>query len=440
MKRKIPFWCWLLVVILGLALTAGQVFGQTTNPQVVLLSINGPITPVASDYLGRGLAASQLRKAELVVLELNTPGGSIDAMNSMIEKIRGSKIPVLVYVAPSGAMAASAGTLVTLAGHISAMAPDTIIGAASPVGSQGQDIGTTEATKVKEALKATARTLTTNRPAGATQIAEQAIDQAKAVTVDEALAAGLVDYKASNLQDLLKQVNGTTVKMPSGNVTLNTTDAQVSSIPFTFIEEILQVLIDPNLVFLLLSLGISAILIELSHPGGWVAGFIGVVSLLLATYGLGVLPVNWFGLLFLVLAFVLFILELKTHSLGMLAAAGVVSFVGGALIMFNSIDIVGYPRLSIPLVVVTGGFIALAFLGIVSFAMRARRLPVRTGREALPGRLGFARSNLNPDGTVYVAGEMWRAEVIPGEECPLPEGTRVQIVEVQGLTLKVKKA
>jgi membrane-bound serine protease (ClpP class) len=171
-----------------------------------------------------------------------------------------------------------------------------------------------------------------------------------------------------------------------------------------------------------------------------VAGFVGVVCLLLSVYGLGVLPINWFGLLFLALAFVLFVLELKTHSLGMLTAAGVVSFVGGALIMFNSIDIVGYPKLSVPLVVGTGAFIALSFLGIMTVAMRARRLPVRTGREALPGRVGTARTDLNPNGTVTVMGEMWQAEVVPGEECPLPEGTRVQIISVEGLTLKVKKA
>ncbi len=443
MKRRVSPWIWVLMVILSLALTAGRsgvAFGQQANPKVVQLTIDGPITPIINDYLGRGLKAAERRNADLVVLQLNTPGGGIDTMNSMIQKIRGSSIPVVVYVAPRDAMAGSAGTLITLAGHAAAMAPETIIGAASPVDSSGQDIATTMESKIKEALKATARTLTQDRPAKATQMAEQAIDQAKAVTVDEALAVGLVDYKAFDVPDLLDQLDGRTVKLTSGPVTLHTQNADIVNIPFSFIERVLQTLIDPNLVFLLLALGIQAILIEMASPGGWVAGFIGVICLLLATYGLGLLPINWFGLLFLVVAFVLFILELKTPSLGLLTAAGTASFIGGALIMFNSVDIIGVPKLSVPLVLGMGVFLAASFLAIVTVALRAQRTPVLTGREALPGRTGTARSTLNPNGTVYAAGEMWQAEVVPGEECPLEEGSKVLIVEVKGLTLLVKKA
>ncbi len=439
--KRYPRWTYLFIILLSLALSFGRAAAQSGSPGVVMLNIDGPITPVAADYLNRGLKAAERRDAGLVVLQLNTPGGTISDMNNMIQQIRASDIPVAVYVAPRGAMAGSAGTLITLAGHVAAMAPETIIGAASPVGSQGEDIGQTMETKVKEALKATARTLTQDRPASATKLAEQAIDQAKAVTVDEALQAGLVDLKAFDVKDLLDQIDGRTVKLSSGEeVTLNTKDAGIVEIPFSFIERILQALIDPNLVFLLLALGIQAILIEMASPGGWVAGFIGVVCLLLAVYGLGVLPVNWFGLLFLGVAFVLFILELKTPSLGLLTAAGVVSFIGGSLIMFNSVDIVGFPRLSVPLVVGMGLFLAASFLAIVTVAMRARRLPVLTGREALPGRTGIARSDLNPTGSVYAAGEMWRAEVVPGEECPLEAGAKVLIVDVEGLTLRVKRA
>ncbi len=440
MKRSVSPWVYLCLIFISLALTAGPAFAQSTNPKVAVLGIDGTISPINDSYLERGLKAAEQRGASLVILTLNTPGGSIDSMNSMVQKIRGSSIPVVVYVSPRGAMAASAGTLITLAGHADAMAPETIIGAASPVNGQGQDLSQTMETKVKEALKATARTLTENRPPAATQLAEQAIDQARAVTVDEALAAGLVDIKAFDLPDLLDQLDGRTVQMAAGSVTLHTQKAEIIRIPFSFIEQVLQILVDPNLVFVLLSLGIMAILIELASPGGWVAGFIGVVSLLLAVYGLGALPVNWFGALFLVLAFVLFIVELKTPSVGLLTAAGAASFIGGALIMFNSVDLAGVPKLSIPLVVGTGIFLAAGFLGIVMVALHARRLPVQTGQEALPGRSGMARSDLNPNGTVYAAGEMWQAELIPGEECPLPEGTKVVIVEVQGLTLKVRKA
>lgn len=439
MKRRFSLWFWLTLMLLSLALPKGQAWAQGDAPKVVVLRVQGAITPIADDYLARGLRIANRRGAELVILELDTPGGSVESMNQMIQKMRNNPIPVVVYVSPRDAMAASAGTLITLAGHLAAMAPETTIGAASPVGASGEDIGKTMESKVKEALKASARTLTQNRPDEASRLAEQTIDEAKAVTVDEALAAGLIDVKAFDVEDLLDQIDGRVIRLDSREVTLATKNAEIMNVPFSFIEQVLQTLIDPNLVFLLLALGLQAILIELASPGGWVAGFLGVVCLILAVYGLGVLPVNWFGLLFLVLAFVLFILEIKTPTIGALTVAGALSFIGGALILFNSVDVPGFPRVSVPLVVGTGVFLAASFLAIVSVALRAQRTPVQTGQEALPGRTGVVRSELNPNGTVYAAGELWGAEATPGEELPIPEGARVQVVEVQGLTLKVKR-
>jgi membrane-bound serine protease (ClpP class) len=229
------------------------------------------------------------------------------------------------------------------------------------------------------------------------------------------------------------------VQLTSGTRTLHTAGAQVVTVGNTVIENLLQTLVNPNLLFMLLSLGIWAILIELSSPGGWVAGFIGTVCVLLAIYGMGILSVNWFGGIFLLVAFALFALEIKTPAHGLMILAGLGSFIVGALVLFNSVRLPGQPRLSIPLVVGTALFIALTFLGVLRLVLRAQRAPVLTGRETLVGSTGFARSELNPEGVVYVNGEMWRAMTAEGEP-PMPKDTKVEVVGVEGLQIKVRRA
>lgn len=376
--------------------------------------------------------------ADLVLIELNTPGGSVDSMNKIVQMIRISEIPVVVYVTPRNGMAASAGAIITLAGHVSAMAPETTIGAASPVGGQGEDIGETMESKVKEILKASVRNLTLNRNPEAVALAEEMVESARAVTVDEALAAGLIDIKATDRNDLLSQLDGRELEVDGQVVVLNTGTALVEIVPNTFIEEILYLLLDPNLVFLLLSIGIQAVLIEISSPGGWVAGFIGAMCILLAVYGMGLLPVNWFGILFLAISFVLFILDIKAPTHGALTVAGVVTFITGALVLFNDASLPGMPPISVPLVVGTGLFIGVTFFIVVSFAIRAQRVPILTGKEALPGKKGFVKTSLNPQGTVQAAGELWRAAAAPGEGDIL-EGEEIEIVEVSGLQLIVRR-
>jgi len=410
---------------------------QTSSSITVVMTAKGPLTPTMVGYIQRGIKTAEDQHAQVVVVQLDTPGGGIDLMEEIVQEIRASTVPVVIYVSPANSMAASAGTLITLSGHLAAMAPDTTIGAASPVGPQGQDIGQTEDAKVKEVLKATARSLTKDRSPLAVQAAQDTIDKAKALTVDEAMQIGLVDIKANNLQDLLTQLNGRTVKMPQGNVTINTANTTIIEIPYSFIEQILQLLTDPNLVFLLLAVGVQAILIELSNPGGWVPGFIGAACLLLAVYGIGLLPVNWVGGLFIVLAFVLFVLDIKTPTHGALTVAGAGSFILGTLILFNSVHLPGFPTVSVPLVVGTGIFIAASFFTIVTFALRAQRAPVRMGSQVLLGKVGTVRSELNPRGQVQVAGEMWAAELNDGGTS-LPVGSRVEVVAVDGLRLKVR--
>lgn len=444
MKRLARLFCLIGLILLTAFPAFRPALAQSSpTPQVFLLKADGALTPVMLNYIDRGLTLAEDSNAEAVILQLNTPGGSIDLMEKISRRIRASRVPVIVYVSPAGAMAASAGTLITLSGHLAAMAPDTTIGAASPVGSQGEDIGTTESTKVKEVMKATVRNLTANRPEEARKLAESMIDNAKAVTVDEALSIGLVDLKARSLDGLLEQLDGRAVKMEGGDHILSTLTARVVEVKTNLIEEALGFLTDPNIVFLLLSVGVQAILIELSSPGGWVAGFIGVVCLLLAVFGLGILPTNWFGILFLVVAFVLFILDIKAPTHGALTVAGVASFIVGALVLFNTIRLPGMPEtaggasVSTPLVIGTGIVLGLIFFGIVTIALRAQRAPVKYGREILPGKVGIVRRDLNPRGQVQVAGELWTARLAEGED-PLLAGMEVEVLEMDGLELVVK--
>jgi len=412
---------------------------QTDAPQVLALQIEGPLTPAWEEYLRRGIETARQREIDLIVFQINTPGGCVDLMQSLVETIRGSEIPVVVYVAPRGAMAGSAGTVITLAGHAAAMAPETIIGAASPVGMQGEDLGETIETKIKEAIRAQVRTLAAERPAEAIVLAEATIEEAKAVSAEEALEIGLIDFIAADIYDLLAQLDGFTVKTAAGEMTLHTENAVILPLELSLIEELLAILTNPNIVFILLSLGVQAILIELSHPGGWVAGFIGVVALSLAAYGLGVLPVNWFGLIFLALAFVLFVLDLKAPTHGALTAAGVGSLIVGALVLFNSPITPEFQHVSVPLVVVTSLLSGGAFALVLGFAIKAQQTPVRTGQESLVGRRGIVKQEIPAFGAgqVHLAGELWSAELAEGDE-PIPKGSRVEVVAVQGIRLKVR--
>lgn len=432
------FWLW-FAFFYFLAGGAGSARAQEAAPIVLLLTMEGPLTPALQVYLQRGLLAAERQNADILILKLDTPGGSVDLMNNMVMDIRASQVPVVVFVAPSGAIAGSAGTVITLAGHAAAMAPGTAIGAASPVDIQGQDLGETIAAKEKNILKATVRSLAAGRSAEAIQLAEETIESAAAVSAQEAFDIGLVDFLATDVTDLLRQLDGFVVTTAEGRRTLNTDNAVVVPFNQTIIESLLGVLTNPNIVFLLITIGVQAILIELSSPGGWIAGFLGAVCLALAAYGLGVLPVNWFGLIFLAIAFVLFILDIKAPTHGALTVAGVASLIIGALVLFNSPGTPSFQRVSVPLVVGVSLVTAGIFFTILTFGLRAMKAPILTGQESLVGRVGIARSDIAPTGSVQVAGELWTAELIEGSE-PIPAGSRVEVVRVLGIRLHVRKA
>ena len=424
-----------LMIVLAFSSLAGA---QSNEPLAIIMTAEGPIMPPMYEYIKRGLEVADQRNAEVIILQLNTPGGSVDTMLDIIEVMRASKVPVVVYVSPNEAMAGSAGALITMAGHASAMAPKTAIGAASPIDSSGADIESTLQTKVKEILKAKARLLVEERGAQATKLAEAMIDDAKAVTAKEALEAKLIDFVSDDTEDLLQSLNGFTVQMDDGKRTLNTENIRTEDVNISFIEQLLMMLTDPNIAFLLLAIGVQGVLIEISSPGGWVAGFLGAVCLTLAVYGMGVLTVNWFGFIFLIIAFVLFILDIKAPTHGALTTAGVGSFIVGALVLFNSPGTPQFQRVSVPLVIGMGLFLGLLFFGILLLALRAQHKPIQMGVESFVGKTGTARTSVGAAGQVQLGSELWSAEKSTESE-KIGKGDLVEVVEVRGLRLIVKK-
>jgi membrane-bound serine protease (ClpP class) len=414
------------------------VHAQSSKPLTIIMNAKGAIAPAMEEYIKRGIQAAEQEKAEVLIIQLDTPGGDLQSLDKIIQDIRASTVPVVIYVAPNGAWAGSAGALVTMAGHASAMAPEAAIGASSPVDSSGQDLNSTEKSKVSEIMKATIRPLVEHRGTAATQLAQDMIDNAKAVSAKEALQVHLIDFIAVNTDDLLKQMDGFSVSMPAGARTLHTINAATETLDMSLIEQLLLILTDSNIVFILLSLGVLALQIELSHPGSWAPGFVGVVCIALAIYGLGLLPVNWFGLIFIATAFVLFILDIKAPTHGALTTAGVASFIVGALVLFNSPGVPQFERVSVPLVVGVGIAIGLMFATILTFALRAQRGPIQMGVETVIGKMGYAKSEIGISGQVQVDSELWTAEAFPGSGA-ISKGDRIEVVDVKGLRLKVRK-
>ncbi len=427
------------LIMLGLLAAAFQpARAQSDAPLVIVMHADGVIFPAMQEYIERGIKVAGQRNADLLIIELNTPGGSIDTMNQIVSAIRASEVPVVVHVTPRGAWAASAGALITMSAHASAMSLETVIGAASPVTSDGGDLDETLKAKEMEVLTAKVRTLTAGRSAEAQKLAEAMVLEALAVTAQEALDAGLIDFIAADIDELLKNLDGFSVQMPDGARVLETSNARIEDLDMSFVEQLLFTLTDPNIVFLLLAIGAQSLFIELGSPGGWVAGFLGVICLSLAAYGLGILPVNWFGIILLITAFVLFIIDVYAPTHGALTAAGIVSFVVGALVLFNSPGTPEFQRVSIPLVVGTGVLMAFAFSIIIGFAIRALRVPISVGVESFVGKLGQARAWSQAEGQVQLGAELWSAESVAESES-IHQGDEVEVVEVKGLRLRVKK-
>ncbi len=399
---------------------------------VYVLTFKGPVTPILVSYIERGISRAEQDGAAALILQLDTPGGSIDLTGKITRRMRNANVPIVVYITPNGAHAGSAGTFITLAAHLAAMAPGTRIGAASPVGMEGQDLNETIRRKITQDLVADIENMTRRRGEKATQWAIRAVEEAAVATADEALELGVIDIVATDLNDLLQQLDGRTIEVNGRSVTLHTAGAPVKHMPLGALENFLNTITNPAIAAILLTLGLNAILFELSSPGGYVAGIIGAVSLLLAFYALGALDANWTGLGFIVLAFVLFLLDIKAPTHGVLTLAGIASFVLGSAILFN------VPSMEVPwptilsLAAATAGFFAFA----VAKAVGAQRRQPVTGFEGLIGQEAIVRSELNPVGTVFLYGELWQAEAQDG---PIAEGETVQVIGREGMRLIVRK-
>lgn len=429
---------------IGLILTIGLIGLHFLTPlaraqdgrEVLVIDVDGPVTPVMLSFIERAIDEADVRDAEALVIRLNTPGGSVDLTKRIIQTIIASDVPVVVYVWPPGGFAASAGTFITLAGHAAAMAPNTSIGAASPVDGSGADIDETLRAKIENILVADIKGLADRRGEKAIKWAQEAITDAKAASAEEALDIGVIDFVADDLDDLLHQLDGFTVKVHGEDVTLATADATISFMKATGLEELLSIIANPTIALLLVSLGSLAIVYEIIHPGGYISGIVGVILLLIGLYAIGQLPVNYAGLALILLAFALFVAELFTPTFGALTLTGVIAFIAGGLILFNTSEF----AYQVPLPSIIGIPIGLAV--IIGIGMRkvlqSRHLQPTTGQEGLLGATGTVKVALEPQGSVFVWGERWTATSEDGE--PIPAGERVKVTAVDGFRLTVKRA
>jgi membrane-bound serine protease (ClpP class) len=398
---------------------------------VSTINVEGVISPVTVRLVETAIAKAQADKAQALVIQLDTPGGLERSMRTICQRLLNAEIPVIVYVGPTGARAASAGVFITMAAHVAAMAPATNIGAAHPV-ALGGGVDKESMRKIENDAAAFARTIATERGRNA-DWAEKAVRQSVSVTEREAERLKVIDVVADSIPDLLAKIDGRTVKTVKGPVTLATKGAVVTSIAIGFRDRFLNVITDPNVAYILMMLGMLGLFFELSNPGAVLPGVIGGISLILAFFAFQSLPINFAGLLLILFAIVLFIAEIKVVSHGVLAIGGMVSMALGSLMLFDAPD-AGF-RVSwaviIPTVALTGGLFLFAIaLGVRAFARR----PL-LGVSGLIGQVGVARGALAPAGQVTVQGELWNAVA----DAPVEDGAPVRVVDVKGLTLKVVK-
>jgi membrane-bound serine protease (ClpP class) len=401
------------------------------------VSARGIVNPTLAHYVTRSIDQAERDGAGAVVIALDTPGGLDSSMRQIIQRILAAQVPVVVYVAPPGARAGSAGVYVTYAAHVAAMAPNTNIGSATPVamGEGGeQQMSPEMRAKVTNDATAYIRSLAEQRGRNA-DWAEKAVREGANITAQEALSTGVVDIIAADVPDLLRQLDGRTVTTAAGPVTLRTGDAPVQRIEMGLVDAFLHAISDPTIAYILLSLGTMGLFFELSNPGSVLPGTVGGICLLLGFYALGALPVNYAGLLLMAFALLLFVIDVFTPTHGVLTVGGLVSFLLGSLMLFNVPE--AAPWLSVSLWTIGGvtGIMAAFFLVVARLVARSQHLKAVTGREGLIGQIGRAKSVLDPDGMVFVGGALWEATVVDG---PVPTGARVEIVDVEGLHLLVR--
>lgn len=412
---------------------AGERVEESSGP-IHLIRVASIIHPVASEFVRDELERADRARARALVVELNTPGGLLQSTREMVEAMLAAETPVIVWVAPDGAQAASAGFILLMAADFAAMSPATNTGAAHPVGGGGETIEGVLGEKVEQDTASMVRALAERRSRNLEQ-AELAVRKSLSFTAQEAEKAGLIDLVASDLDSLLDRLEGRSFEKPAGRQrTLRLEGGRVERFELPLFRRLLSALIHPNIAYLLMSLGFLGIYFEFSHPGSIFPGVLGAIFLLLGLYALSVLPINFAGVGLLLLGLLLLILEIKVSSYGLLTLGGLIALVLGSLMLFRSPD--PALRVSLGWILPSVVLIAGVTLMLTRLAIRAQLLRPQTGAEGLVGRIAEVRVALRPEGKVFVEGELWRAT----SEEPLEPGEKAEIVAVEGLGLRVRRS
>jgi membrane-bound serine protease (ClpP class) len=430
------------LIVAALLLVTGVVLAQETPNEslagpVVHIRVDSIIHPVSSEFIRESLEKAEETDAAALVIELSTPGGLLESTNEITRAILNSEVPVVVYVGPSGARAASAGFFILMSADIAAMSPATRTGAAHPVGGQGEEIEGPLGEKVAQDAAADIRALAA-RHGRDEELAESAVLESRSFTEEEALEAGLIDLVAIDVRSLLDEIDGREIVGPGDEPrVVHTADAIINNIEMSPIQKLLATIAHPNIAYILMTLGGLGLYFELSNPGAVLPGVIGAICLVLAFFALSVLPVNYAGIALILLAMLFFVAEIKITSYGMLTVAGLVSLVLGSMMLFKSADPALQVGMDVILAVVLFTGVTVAFL--MSMVIRAHRLQVRTGMKGMLNEIGVVKSDLAPGGKVFVHGELWNAvSEQPIGDQPIAAGTKIKVVAVDGMTLRVR--
>jgi membrane-bound serine protease (ClpP class) len=398
--------------------------------EVLIIQVADAISPGTADFIKSGIKTAEEQGAACLIIELDTPGGLAESMRMIVQNILASKVPVVVYVAPSGARAASAGVMITMAADVAAMAPGTNIGAAHPVGVGGKDIDGTMSEKVINDMVAQARSVAEKRGRNADWV-EDAIRESVSITETEALKENVIDLIAKNTDDLIRQLNGRKIK-DRGVLVLD--DVKKVVLEESLRNKILRTISNPNIAYILMMIGLAGLYFEFSHPGAVFPGVIGGISLILAFFAMQTLPVNYAGVLLIVLAIVFFIMEMKITSYGLLSVAGIVSLLLGSLMLFQG-DTPGMKlslQVLLPTIILISGF----FVAVASLVFRAQTAKPTTGSGGMLGEIGVVKKPLTPEGKVFVHGELWNAR----SRQPIGLNAKVRVTNVVNLVLEVEPA
>ena len=413
-----------------LLLLMGPNLSQAEQKEVLIMRIADAISPGTADFIKSGIKTAEEQGAACLIIELDTPGGLAESMRMIVQNILASSVPVVVYVAPSGARAASAGVMITMAADVAAMAPGTNIGAAHPVGVGGKDIDSTMSEKVINDMVAQAKSVAEKRGRNAEWV-EDAIRESVSITETEALKENVIDLIAKDTDDLIRQLNGRKIK-DRGVLVLD--DVKKVVLEESLRTKILRTISNPNIAYILMMIGLAGLYFELSHPGAVFPGVIGGISLILAFFALQTLPVNYAGVLLIVLAIVFFIMEMKITSYGLLSVAGIVSLLLGSLMLFEG-DTPGMKlslQVLLPTIILISGF----FVAVASLVFRAQISKPATGSGGLLGEIGIVKKALTPEGKVFVHGELWNAR----SRQPIDLNAKVRVINVVNLVLEVEPA